>query len=60
MANTRIDIHAYDPKATTHSGMAPQAPSSKSKFTSVEGDDHENPLTGSAMIFYPSSGNEIV
>jgi hypothetical protein len=57
MADTkRIDIYNYDPGAKKHSGKNTEREGSGSKYTSVEGDDHEDPSTGSAMIFYPSRG----
>lgn len=56
MAEKRIDIYNYDPGAKRHSGKSSVPQGSGSKFVSVEGDDHEDPNTGSAMIFYPSRG----
>lgn len=56
MTNTRIDFYNYDPGAKRHSGKNQMPQGSGSKFTSVEGDNHEDPNTGSAMIFYPSRG----
>lgn len=57
VAEKRIDIHSYDPGAKRHSGKSQEPQGAGSKFTSVEGDSHEDTTTGSAMIFYPSQGN---
>lgn len=53
---TYIDTYNYDPGAKRHSENKKQD-GSGSKFVAVEGDDHEDPSTGSAMIYYPSRGN---
>jgi hypothetical protein len=52
----RIDIYNYDPGAERHSEKTPVREAPGTRFTSVEGDDHENPTTGSAMIYYPTQG----
>jgi hypothetical protein len=58
MANQqqRIEIYDYDPGATRHSGKSKDRESSGSKYVSVEGDEHEDPTTGSHTIYYPSQG----
>jgi hypothetical protein len=47
----------FDPGAILHSGSIPQVAGDGSKYTSVEGDNHEEPDTGSHMITYSAQGN---
>lgn len=65
MATTRSSTKAspdlvgdnFDPGAIRHSDHIPQVTGEGSRYTSVEGDNHEEPDTGSHMITYPSRGN---
>jgi hypothetical protein len=47
----------FDAGAIRHSEKIPQVSGQGSKYTSVEGDNHEDPSTGSHMITYSSRGN---
>lgn len=42
-----------------HSGKSTVKDSSQSKWVSAEGDNHDEPDTGSKMIYYPSSGTSL-
>lgn len=47
----------FDPGAIRHSESIPQVTDGGTRFTSVEGDNFEDPSTGSHTIFYSSRGS---
>jgi hypothetical protein len=47
----------FDAGAIRHSEKIPQVQGNGTKYTSVEGDNHEDPSTGSHMITYSARGS---
>lgn len=47
----------FDPDMKTYMEFIPQVAGDGSKYISVQGDNHEDPSTGSHTIYYPSRGN---
>lgn len=46
----------FDPDKITYMEFIPQVEGDGSKYVSVQGDNHEDPSTGSHTIYYPARG----